>query len=109
MSRKHFYSHLIETRELEIELDTLALKPEEKEELLTHVHSSIHYKVLDTVLSELSEDDKKTLIEHINNEDHEKIWEHLLRNVAGAEEKIRNIAKFVLKEFSEEIAKVKKV
>lgn len=109
MSKKHFYSHLIETSELEIELDSLGLSTDEKEELLAHVHGSIHYKVLDTVLSDLSENDKKIFVEHVNSENHEKVWEHLLRNVTGAQEKIKEISKLVVREFRVEIAKLKKV
>jgi hypothetical protein len=107
--KKMFYSHLVETKDLEIELDSLDLKREEKDELLHHVHGSIHLKILDTVLSELSEDDKKKLVEHINNDDHGKIWEHLLRTLTHAEEKVRNAAGKVVNEFRDEIGKLKKV
>jgi hypothetical protein len=105
--KKMFYSHLVEISELEIELNLLDLSHAEKEELISHVHSSIHYRVLDTVLSDLSAKDKKIIINHINNENHEKIWERFFKNASQIEEKIKNTVEDVSREFVEEIEKIK--
>lgn len=105
--KKTFYSHLIEVQIIEEELDKMDLSQEEKKELLHHVHSSIHYTVLDTVLTEISEEHKKTFIDHLNHEKHDAAWEHLLNNTIGIEEKIRNSTGNLLSEFLEDIHKMK--
>ena len=71
--KKTFYEHLVQIDFLHEELDSLNLSSEEKEELLRHVHGSIHYAVLDVVLSELPEEHKKTFINNVNSDDHNKI------------------------------------
>lgn len=105
--KKQFYSHLVEIQIVEEELDKLGLTQKEKDELLHHVHSSIHYTVMDITLDNLSEEHKKTFLEHINKNNHEKVWEHLNRYAAGIEEKIRNSTSLLVNEFLEDIRKVK--
>ena len=104
---KTFYEHLVEIDFLHTELNSLDLKPEEKKELLTHVHSSIHYTVLGVVLSELPEKDKEIFIEHLKHERHSELWQHLLENTQGIEEKIRDSARAIAHEFISEIHKAK--
>lgn len=106
--KKTFYSHLIEIEIVEKELDNLELSEKEKNELLHHVHSSVHYTVLDVVLSDLPEEHKKTFIKNTREKDDETIWEHVLSNTTGIEEKIKNKTKELLHEFADEVKKVKK-
>lgn len=105
--KKQFYSHLTEIHLVEQELDTLDLSSKEKEELLHHVYSSIHYSVLDITLSSLPEEHKKTFIEQVNHDNYEKIWEHLEKNAVGIEEKIKSSASNVISEFLKDIRQVK--
>ena len=105
--KKQFYSHLIKTEIVEEELNKLDLSQKEKEELLHHVHSSIHYTVLDVTLDYLPEEHKKTFLEHVNNNDHEKVWEHLNRYAVGIEEKIKDASSALVDGFLQDIKKVK--
>lgn len=104
---KTFYSHLIKTEIVEEELGKLDLSGKEKEELLQHVYSSIHYTVLDVSLEALPEEHKKTFIDHFNNERYDAALEHLLKNTIGVEEKIKNSAAKLVQEFLDDIRKVK--
>lgn len=104
---KTFYSHLVEVEVIEKELGTLDLSESERQDLLHHVHSSIHYKVLDVVLSELPEEHKKEFLDHLQNERHSEIWEHLLRNTQGVEEKIKTVTESLLSEFVKDIKMIR--
>ena len=105
--KKQFYSHLVRTEIIEEELDKLELSQKEKEELLHHVHSSIHYTVLDVVLDSLPEEHKRVFIEHLNSEKHDAALEHLLKNTIGIEEKIKASASKLMEKFLEDIRGVK--
>lgn len=105
--KKQFYSHLVEMHLVEEELESLDLSQKEKDELLHHVHSSIHYTVLDVTLDSLPEVHKKTFLAHVNRQDHEKVWEHLKQHTVGIEEKITDVVSKLVSEFLKDIRHVK--
>ena len=105
--KKQFYSHLVKTEIIEEELESLDLSQKEKDELLHHVHSSVHYTVLDVTLDSLSEEHRKIFLSHVNSDNHEKVWEHLRQHAEGIEEKIKDSTKNLVHEFLEDIQKVK--
>lgn len=86
---KKFHEHLVETQELEIELDSLDLSTDEKGHLLELAHSSFYHVALDTVLSEIPEEHKKTFLENLASKSHVEIWEHLNNIAQSLEEKIK--------------------
>ncbi|MBP6913744.1 MAG: hypothetical protein KBC00_03985 [Candidatus Levybacteria bacterium] len=104
---KKYYSHLIEIEVIEQELSALELSSEEKEKLLLHVHSSIEYRVLDVILTELPEEQKKTFLLHMQKEKHDEIWEHLQKHTQEIEDKIKNASKKLMDEFVEDITMIK--
>lgn len=107
MKHTTFYSHLIQISALEQELHDLHLNEKEKEDLMHHVHSSIHYTVLDIVISELPEEHKRKFIENTRHNNHKILWEHIKNNTVNIEEKIiQGIEKLSL-EFLDEIKKLK--
>lgn len=108
MIKKQFYSHLVDVEVLYQELDSLDLSENEKEELKHHVHGSIHYTVLDVVMSELPEDQKKSFLHHVINSDHEKVWEHLKEVTQDIEEKIKAATGGIVRGFLEDIQKTRK-
>ncbi|MFI5265187.1 MAG: hypothetical protein ACHQT7_00395 [Candidatus Levyibacteriota bacterium] len=105
--KRQFYSHLVTVHLVAEELDTLGFSEKEKEELLHHVHGSIHYAVLDVTLDALPEEHKKTFLEHVNNNDHEKVWEYLDEHAQGIKEKIKDVTSSLVEEFLEDIRKIK--
>ncbi|MGE5041857.1 MAG: hypothetical protein ACM3IJ_03055 [Candidatus Levyibacteriota bacterium] len=94
---------------VENELDSLGLSQKEKEDLMHHVNSSVHYTVLDVILTELPEEHKKVFVHNTRENDHKEIWEHVLQNTVGIEEKIKKKTKELLEEFAQEIRKVKRL
>ena len=62
---KHFYSFIIETESLFLEIDSLEISTEEKQHLKSLADSHIHHSILDTILSELMPHDKKLFLEHL--------------------------------------------
>ncbi len=86
---KHFHEHLVETQELEVELDSLDLSVDEKGHLLEIAHSSFYHVALDTVLSEIPEEHKKTFLENLVSKEHGEIWEHLNSVAQSLESKIK--------------------
>lgn len=106
---KHFYSYIVESESIEIELESLDISEKEKEHLLRLIDSNIHHSVMDTVLSELGEDDKKEFLQHIKNKNQEKIWKILYSKIQNTEEKIKKTAEDIKKEMLEDIKALKKV
>lgn len=103
----NFYSHLIETDSIRIELDTLSLSDKEKTHLMTLLHSSIHTVVLDIVLSEIPEHDKKHFLHHLDENNHDKIWKFLEKRTIALEPKIKKRVKELIEEFKKDISSVK--
>lgn len=109
MSKGHFYEQVIETSQISLELGNMNLSGEERRELTILVSKNIHAVVLDTVLSELSEEDKKTFLKNLSENNHEKIWQHLKTKIDQVEEKIRKSIEETKKELLEDIEKAKKL
>lgn len=105
--KKQFYAHLVQIETLHIEIDSMDLTEEEKNDLKNLINSNFHHSILDTVLSELQEEDKKKFLEHFTSDDHEKIWEHLKSKTAGIEEKIKSKAEKLKEEFLKDIKEAK--
>ncbi len=100
---KQFYSHLIEIESVIVELDKMDLSDEEKKHLATLIDSSIHHTILDTILSELSEQDKRVFVNQLNVGDHQKIWDFLNAKVDNIEDKIKKAAEDLRIELHEDL------
>lgn len=107
MKKKQFYSHLVETDSLLIELDKMGMTEDEKAHLISLIDSSIHHTIIDAVLSELSPEDKKIFLTHVLSEEHDKIWELLDKKVDNIEDKIQQAAESLKKELHKDIQEVK--
>ncbi|MCA9371580.1 hypothetical protein KC726_01655 [Candidatus Woesebacteria bacterium] len=86
---KHFYTHLLQIDSIIIPLDTMELLPEEKNELLVLIETQVHHVVIDTVLSELSEEHKRIFLANLEEDNHETIWKHLKEQIEEVETKIQ--------------------
>lgn len=106
--KKHFYSHIITVESLFVELDSLKMTKEEKEELTQLAHANLHHTIMDTILSELTEDDKKLFLRHLVFNDHNTIWRFLKKRIGTAEEKIKNAGEALLGELHKDIKTLKK-
>lgn len=104
---KHFYSHIVETRSLQIELEQMDLSEEEKTHLLSIVESSLHHTILDAILSELSENDKRMFLQYVAEDNHDKIWNFLKVKVEGIEDKIQKAADDLKLKLHKDIKEVK--
>lgn len=104
---KHFYSYLVDTVSIEVELDTLELTMEEKEELTVIMDTTIHHVVVDTVLSELSPADKKSFLSHMMHEKHDEIWQLLRERMHEPEAKITKAVHSLKEEMHGEIRESK--
>ncbi len=107
MKKNHFYSHIIEFQTIHIDLDNLNLEHDEKHELLDLAESAIHHAVLDTVLSELTEEDKRNFLKHMHEEDHSKVWKFLSEKIDDAEDKIVKTIRTLKKELHDDIKESK--
>lgn len=103
----HFFSHLIEISALEVEIDSLSMEEHEKQEIKKLIHENIYHAVLDTLLSELSEDDKKEFLTHLVTNDNEKIWDFVNKKVENIEEKIKKAAEDIKGELHKDISSTK--
>jgi hypothetical protein len=107
MRKKYFYTHIIDTSTLSLELDSMNLAQDEKTHLISLADSNIHHEVLDLILSELSPSDKKTFLSLLASEDHDKVWGFLRGKVDNIEEKIKKTAEDLKKELHQDIKEVK--
>lgn len=105
---KYFYSHLIEIDSLVIELNKMDLSDEEKNHLILLTESSLYHAILETILSELSDEDKKIFLKHLVNEDHDKIWQLLNKKVIDIENKIKKTANDLKIQLHEDIKETNK-
>ena len=106
---KHFYSHIVETATLSVELGEMDLSKEERRHLIELAENNIHHAILDAILSELSEENKKIFLSHLAKEEHDKVWEHLRKNIDKIEEKIKKTAEDLKKELHNDIKEIKNV
>lgn len=103
MRKKYFYTHIIDTSALSLELGNMDLTPQERMHLISLVDSNIHHAVLDLVLSELNPTDKKTFLTHLASEDHDKVWKFLNEKIKNIEEKIKKTAEDLKNELHRDI------
>lgn len=108
MRKKYFYTHIIDTSTLSLELGNMDLNPKERLHLISLIDSNIHHAVLDLVLSELAPSDKKTFLHHLASEDHDKVWKFLNEKVENIEEKIKKTAEDLKKELHRDIKEVRR-
>ncbi|MEK7533930.1 MAG: hypothetical protein AAB600_01195 [Patescibacteria group bacterium] len=106
--KKHFYSHLIETSILSLELGDMDLSKEERIHLGLLIDSNIHSVILDAILSELSEKDKRIFLAHLATNDHNKIWTHLKAKIENIEEKIKKAAESIKQELHRDVKEAKR-
>lgn len=104
---KYFYAHLIEIESLNAKLDELELSKEERMHLSYLADSSLHHKILDEILSNLSDSDKRVFMQHVNDGDHEKIWKFLNEKIEGVEDKIKKAADQLKDELHKDIKEAK--
>ena len=107
--KKYFYTHIIDTSTLSLELGDMDLTPKERMHLISLIDSNIHHEVLDLILSELNPMDKKTFLMHLASEDHDKVWKFLNEKVENIEEKIKKAADELKKELHKDIKEAKKI
>lgn len=101
--QKHFYSKLIDTTSILIEIGNIEMAHDERLHLLSLAESNIHHAVLDAILSELSEEDKKKFMEHLHSDDHGKIWKLLNSKINNVEDKIVKAAEDIKEELRRDI------
>ncbi len=107
VKKKYFYSHIVDTASITIELADMDMTPDERIHLIALAETNVHHAVLDTVLSELPEEDKKEFLIHLRDDNHEKIWELLKVKVKNAEGKIKKTAEEIIKELHKDIQEAK--
>ena len=107
MGKQYFYTHIIDTSTLSLELGDMDLTPKERLDLISLIDSNIHHEILDLILSELKSEDKKIFLTHLASEDHENIWKLLRSKVDNIEEKIKKTAEDLKKELHQDIKNVK--
>ena len=101
--KNYFYAHLVDMSDISRELDILEIYDAEKNELILMIESTIHHKVVDVILTELSEDHKIIFLQHIKHDDHKKVWALLKDLIKNPEKKILKEIKTLKKEFIRDI------
>lgn len=103
----YFYYHLISIDTIHAALEDLDLEAPERIELKAIVESSIHHLVVDTILSELSEEDKQIFLHHMAHKQHDKLWKHISAKIDRAEEKIQQAVDRLITDLHQDIQAIK--
>ena len=103
MRKKYFYTHIVDTSTLSLELGDMNLTPKERIHLISLIDANLHHEVLDLILSELKPEDKATFLTHLASEDHDKIWKFLNEKIKDVEGKIKKTAECLKKELHKDI------
>lgn len=103
---KYFFSHLTEIESINIELDKLDLKKEQKLHLADLIDSSLYHTVLDAIFSELNSEEKKDFINHLREDDSERMWSFLNSKIDNIEDKIKKAAEDLKKELHSDLKSV---
>jgi hypothetical protein len=107
MRKKYFYTHIIDTSTLSLELGDMNLTPEERIHLISLIDSNIHHQILDLILSELSPTDRKTFLSHLSSENHDRVWKFIKGKISNIEDKITKTAEDLKEEFHKDIREAK--
>ncbi len=105
--KKHFYSHIVETESIVIELNQIDLTEEEKAHLISLMDSNLHHTILDAILSELSNEDKKVFLKHLAHKDHDKVWQLLNEKIKNIESKIKKASEDLKEQLRKDIKEAK--
>lgn len=109
MKNKHFYSHLVESTHLTLEIANLEVDNNQRVHLLSLVEANIHTTVVSTVLSNLKPEDKKIFLKNLSEENHEKTWQHISSRLTNAKDLIEKAINDVTKELLEDVKGVRKL
>jgi hypothetical protein len=107
MRKKYFYTHIIDTSILSIELADMEMAPKERLHLLSLIDSNIHHEILDLILSKLNPTDKKIFLAHVASDNHDKVWKFLKGKIRNVEEEIKKTAEDVKNELHKDIKEIK--
>ena len=107
MKKKYFYSNIIDTSILSLELNEMDLTSIERLHLISLVESNIHQEIINLILSELNLPDRKIFLAHLASENHDKVWEFLNSKINDAEEKIKITVEDLKEELHKDIKEIK--
>ncbi len=109
MKNKQFYSHLVETTDLTLEIANLEVDNKERVHLLSLIEANIHTEVVSEVLSGLSVEDKKTFLKNLSQDNHKKTLEHLNSKASNIEKRLKKTIDKVTKELLDDVKQAQKI
>ncbi len=107
MKHKHFYSHIIETSNLTLEIAELSVDSKERVHLLSLAEANIHSTIVSSVLDNLPEEDKKTFLKNVAVDNHDQTWQHLNSKIKDVENLVKKTASKAIAELLNDIKEVK--
>lgn len=105
--KKQFYSHLINIERFEKRIERFDLYENERHEIITIFHETIHHTVVNIILTELDEENKKTFFKRVQQDDHSYLWDDLSKKISKLEEKIKEAKNSIEEEIIKEIDNLK--
>lgn len=102
-----FYERFIEIKPLEVEIASLEISEEEKNNLHFMIAELLHHHTLETILDQLSEEDKQLFLEAVNQNQEMTIATLLKDKVKNYEKVLKDKLHQVRDDIIEEIRKIK--
>lgn len=109
MKHKYFYSHLINSTDITLEMGNLNIQKHERVHLLSLFEVNIHSRVVVTVLDELEPEDKIIFLKNLTEGNNEKLWHHLNQKIENVKDKVENSIQKVKKELLSDIQEAKRL
>lgn len=107
MKTNHFYSFLVETTDITLELGELKLTKEERVHLVSLVDANIHSSLIKMILENLDDEDKKIFLKNIAANNHGETLKHLNKNIKNLEKLMKNSIKETIDELKKDIKSAK--
>lgn len=106
---KLFYDHLISIHEVLRELDKHKLSHDEKIDLIKTIDTTIHYQVVDTILTYLPREKHQEFIDNFHNKPHDKKHLKYLKSYKeDIEKEIQKAVKKTTREILKDLCAAKK-
>lgn len=101
---KLFYDHLISIHEVLGELDKHKLSHDEKVDIVKTIDTTIHYQVIETILTHLPSDKHQEFIDNFHKKPHDKkhlkyLKEHKEDIEVEIQKKVKKTTREILKDF----------
>lgn len=103
--QKNFYDHLVKVESLTIQVNRLDLNPSQKKRVNGLIKSSVHYTLVNTLMSDVPEKERPRAIKTLNSGNYNELWSVFDTKKARVEGNLRkafeNLSREILRDLKD--------